>query len=221
VFGAEIYQLYEKIDADEDFDLFGLIKERANNESLSGRKRDDFSEIYLFFDYEAHSTLANDEKMAKMLSTFDNETDTGKLYISYPMVEALRHIVDYGTFDRLCVKCKGDNCQYKDDCEEWDSCREEPRYKAVVGRDGLKELQNMNSPGKWIKVIAAHLSKMNDIVNCKYEFPAKTETQQAIFAKQLEKHINKRCPEVAVLSAFPVFVHDYYGNNGTRKRLGI
>ncbi len=28
---------------------------------------------------------------------------------------------------------------------------------------------------------------------------------------QLEKHILHRCPEVAVLSAFPLFVLDYFG----------
>ena len=27
-----------------------------------------------------------------MLNKFDNETENGKLYISYPMVEALKHI---------------------------------------------------------------------------------------------------------------------------------
>ena len=35
----------------------------------------------------------------------------------------------------------------------------------------------------------------------------------------LEKHINKKCPEVAVLSAFPLYVLDYYGSNETRKKL--
>ena len=45
------------------------------------------------------------------------------------------------------------------------------------------------------------------------------ETQNSIFAKQLEKHINHKCPEVAVLSAFPVYVLDYYGVEGVKKKL--
>jgi hypothetical protein len=44
-----------------------------------------------------------------------------------------------------------------------------------------------------------------------YEYPAETESQLDVFAKQLEKYINKKCPEVSVLSAFPMFIHDYYG----------
>ena len=58
---------------------------------------------------------------------------------------------------------------------------------------------------------------MNYIVNSIYEFPNKTENQEDIFNNQLEKYINKPCPEVAVLSAFPLFVHDYYGNNKTKE----
>ncbi len=214
-YDAEIYQLFEKMKDDEDFDLLGLLRER-NSENLSGHGRKDFSEIYLFFDYDGHSTLADDEKIEKMLSLFDNETEAGKLYINYPMVEAIRHIADYDTFDRLNAKCKGTNCSHRDNSKECDLCKDEPHYKTVVGRDGIKELQNLNSYEKWVKVIETHLSKMNHLVNDRYEFPERIENQQTIFSNQLTKHINKRCPEVAVLSAFPIFIHDYYGNKATR-----
>jgi len=57
-------------------------------------KADDFSEVYLFFDYDMHQTNLGKEDDAdavkQMLESFDNETENGKLYISYPMVEALR-----------------------------------------------------------------------------------------------------------------------------------
>jgi hypothetical protein len=215
VYRAEIYQLFERIKMDEDFDIFGLLRERSR-ENLSGYSRKDFSEIYLFFDYEGHSTLADDDKIEEMLSLFDNETEEGKLYISYPMVEAIRHIVDYDTFNLLTVKCKGANCPYMDNNRECDQCKKEPKYKMVVGRDGLKELQNVNSYEKWITVIEVHLSKMNYIVNGRYEFPDRIENQHTIFSNQLTKYIDKRCPEVSVLSAFPVFIHDYYGNKNTK-----
>jgi hypothetical protein len=215
VYGAEIYQLFEKIKEDEYFDLFGLLRERNSN-NLRDHRRKDFSEVYLFFDYEAHSTMADDEKILEMLSFFCNETEEGKLYVSYPMAEAIRHIVDYDTFDKLTVKCKGANCPYMDSSKECDKCLKEPHYKTVVGRDGIKELQNLNSYEKWIKVIETHLSKMNYIINGRYEFPDRLESQHAIFSNQFSKHIDKRCPEISVLSAFPVFIHDYYGNKNTK-----
>ncbi len=151
-----------------------------------------------------------------MLSLFDNETEAGKLYISYPMVEAIRHIADYRTFYLLNAKCKGINCSYIDNRVECEECKNEPHYKAIVGRDGLHELKHLDSYEKWIKVINAHLSKMNYLVHGRYEFPNEREEQQTVFAKQYDKHINKRCPEVAVLSAFPMFVHDYYGSERTK-----
>ena len=72
----------------------------ANKHSLTSSAqserfdREDFSEGYLFFDYDGHQKNLSkyDEKDAleQMLMSFDNETENGKLYISYPMVEALR-----------------------------------------------------------------------------------------------------------------------------------
>ena len=52
-----------------------------------------------------------------------------------------------------------------------------------------------------------------------FAFPMKTELQRVIFEKQLEKHVNKKCPRVAVLSAFPLYVLDYYGIDTLKKKL--
>jgi hypothetical protein len=219
-FDAEIYQLHRKIQEDRDLDTFSLVRER--DEKLKGYKRYDFAEIYLFFDYDAHATSADDENIKDMLSLFDNETEEGKLYISYPMVESLRHISDYDSFKELKVKCKRANCQYMDNCNDKDGCVKEPKYKTVVATECIPQLNNINGYTcfTWKNLIDAHLSKMNNLVNGRYEFPEKIESQQTIFSKQFDKHINKRCPEVAVLSAFPVFIHDYYGNKKTKELCG-
>src|SRR5690606_18858253 len=88
-FCAEIYQLHRALVDDEDLDTFSLLKDIPNNkEILKDFTRDDFAEIYLFFDYDGHSTLASDNALFEMLDIFDEETDLGKLYISYPMVES-------------------------------------------------------------------------------------------------------------------------------------
>jgi len=232
-FGAEVYQLYQEVKGDEDLDTFELIKNRnANKETLKDYNRSDFAEIYLFFDYDAHARLASssidlfghqtkegDEKLKDLLRFFDNETEKGKLYISYPMVEALKHIKDYETFHELVVRCKGINCSYRADCDEKVECADSPHYKAIVDTENIPQLRNIGDYTEeiWKNLITTHLSKMNCIVNGRYEFPQKIECQKDIFEKQLEKHISKKCPVVSVLSAFPVFVHDYYGNEETRK----
>ena len=60
---------------------------------------------------------------------------------------------------------------------------------------------------------------MNYLVNDVFDFPANTEPQSSIFSMQLEKHVNHKCPEVAVLSAFPIYVLDYYGVEGLRRKM--
>ena len=108
--GENIYMLWKKLKADDfDTDIIEVLREsnKKIREQLEGLSRDDFSEVFLFFDYDVHQTnlgKADDgDVINQMLESFDNETENGKLYISYPMVEALR--------DFEAGKCgNGDNC---------------------------------------------------------------------------------------------------------------
>ena len=192
VFDAEIYQLYNKIKDDEFFDTFELVKQRAPKD-LDGYSRKDFAEIYLFFDYDGHATIADDNTIMQMLQIFDNETEQGKLYISYPMSEALRHIAD--SFKDLSVPCKTNI-----------------HYKNIVPANCHKE---------YIDIKKYNLdTKMNYIAFDEFEFLQQIVEQGYIFSKQLEKYINPKF-EVSVLSAFPIFIYDYFGNIKTRKIISI
>lgn len=137
------------------------------------------------------------------------------------MVEAIRHFKDMESFKTLTVKCKRNNCPYINNCAEQNECQNEPHYKQSVANDSKPQLSNLNSytTSIWKELITAHLSKANYLVNDVFSLPLSTIDQNSIFSKQLEKHINKKCPEVAVLSAFPLYVLDYYGSEGTRKKL--
>lgn len=207
VYCAEIYQIYKEIAADKDLDTFNLIKERniKNEAILNGYTRDDFAEIYMFFDYDGHAPLADDNKLKELLEFFKEETDKGKLYVSYPMVEALKHICNYETFKDLTVECK-----------------KNISYKNIVHTSCIKGLRNFNKYDlkTWKQLINVHLKKMNFIVNDSYTLPSDIIFQRIIFSKQLEKHININAT-VAVLSAFPVFLHDYYGCEEIKKRIEL
>lgn len=217
VFGAEIYQLFKLMKKDADLDIVGILKERnpENVETLKGCNQDSFAGIYLFFDYDAHSPNADDTKITEMLNFFNNETENGLLYLSYPMAEALRHYKDNETFKDLLAKCKGGNklstmnCPNKNSCPDIENCKSEPHYKEIVQKDCRSQLTNMNKYDKqiWKELIEVHVCKMNYLVNDTYTLPTKTETQSTIFDKQLAKHINQPCPKVAVLSAFPIYIY--------------
>lgn len=225
VYDAEIYQLYRAIKNEGDLflDIVTLLKERSNENAkiLEEYSRDSFAYVYLFFDYDAHSTLADDKKITEMLSFFNDETENGMLYISYPMVEAIRHYKDMESFRTLTVKCKRNNCPYLNDCKDATACLHEPHYKQFATTDSRPQLANINSYNKsvWQELITAHLSKANYLVNDVFALPSSLMDQVSIFIKQQEKHINKKCPEVAVLSAFPLYVLDYYGVESIIKKL--
>lgn len=199
-----IYKMYTEISKDEDLDTFSLLKDiEANKQTLNNFNRTDFAEIYMFFDYDGHATNASDDKLNELLDFFNEETEKGKLYISYPMVEALKHIESYETFRDLKVICKK-NIGYKNLVSE--KCI--PSIKHFISYD----------LDIWKKLINMHLKKMNEIVHNSYEFPKMLIDQITIFNKQIEKHINVDST-VAVLSSFPIFLHDYYGNEEIKKRI--
>jgi hypothetical protein len=199
-----VYKMYTEISEDEYLDTFNLVKDiEANKETLKDYKRSDFAQIYMFFDYDGHATNACDKKLNDLLEFFNEETEKGKLYISYPMVEALKHIENFDTFKDLKVAC-GDFENYKKIVS--DNCIESFKHF---------HLYDLNA---WKMIIDTHLKKMNKVVNNSYEFPDEIIDQLTIFNKQIEKHINID-KTVAVLSSFPIFLHDYYGNEDLKKRI--
>lgn len=199
-----IYKMYTEISEDEDLDTFNLVKDiETNKESLKDFNRSDFAQIYLFFDYDGHATNASDKKLNDLLTFFNEETEKGKLYISYPMVESLKHIENIETFKDLTVACKDFSI-----------------YKKLVSDNCIENFKHFHlyDLNIWKKLVGIHLNKMNEVVNGLYEIPIAIVDQFTIFSQQQVKYININ-QTVAVLSAFPIFLHDYYGNEELMKRI--
>ncbi len=221
VYGGEIYQLYRRM-AKDDFavDIVTILKERKENEKiLEGYDSDDFAYIYLFFDYDGHATKADDEQVKKLIEYFNNETEEGKLFISYPMVEAIRHYKGKEEFKDLTAKCKGENCPKLENCSQKEECLKEPHYKKYSPKESIPPFPNLNTTEIWQELIDAHLCKANYVVNNIYDRPVVLINQADILSGQIEKYVSQPCPLVAVLSAFPMFVQDYYGLDGLNKKL--
>lgn len=198
VYGTTIYNLYNKISKDKDLDTFTLLKEIPHNkEVLESYNRGDFAEIYLFFDYDGHSTSANDEKLKEILELFNEETGFGKLFINYPMIESLKHYSKLIDFKGLKIDAKKDI-----------------RYKHIVSINGDEIYRHFHlyTQEQWICLIGVHLKKMNYVVSDSYDFPTNNHTQSEIFFNQLEKYIEIDST-IAVLSSFPIFLFDYYGHD--------
>lgn len=196
IFGSHIYSLYHTLENDPDLDLFGVLKEDTRNDDLlEGVSSNDVSQIYLFFDYDGHDPAASSEKLSDMLSRFNEETDSGKLYISYPMVEALKHLGSRINFKNLEV-----------------SISDFTEYKKTVSYECEECYQNLTalSLEHWNHFISEHCKKMNWIVNDSFILPESYIPQNKIYESQKAKFIDPS-NKVSVLSAFPVFIVDYYG----------
>lgn len=197
IYGNEIYSLYNKIIKDTDLDLFTLIKENPlNAELLSEIKKDEVSEIFLFFDYDGHVSGATDAQLQSMIELFCEETENGKLYISYPMVEALKHLNPDTPFANVNVQCKT-----------------KINYKGIVAQEGDISYRHFHriSEDQWKFIINEHCKKLNFLMDNNFTFPTQYFEQPSILKKQIEEHITPR-NEVAVLSGFPIFILDYYGS---------
>ena len=95
-FRTNIYALWNVLKADDFTNIVDVLAERDPEiQAVIDRiDKQSISQIFLFFDYDGHAYSIDkvDAIIYEMISAFDNETENGKIYISYPMVEAIKHL---------------------------------------------------------------------------------------------------------------------------------
>lgn len=221
-FGNNIYELYRRMkELEGDGDLVSLLRElnrdKPENPFSPDVKSSDFSEIFLFFDYDFQNRNITLEEMNKqiseMLELFSDETDQGKLYINYPMIEAIRytktlpdeHYPEYSVSRTECHD-KG----FKDLAQ---------KFSAYASLDFIVlDFRKETAPGilakirqNWLLLERQNVIKANILCNDSANIPADKDSisQRHIFNAQTSKYILPK-DEVAILSAFPLFKFDYF-----------
>ena len=199
-----IYMLYKKLQADDfETDLIELLRENNETakEELDGIERQNIDEIYMFFDYDIHQdNLSVGQNpldiLEQMLEFYDNETDHGKLYLSYPMVEAL---YDYR-----------DEC-----CEPATTCRFPldiiSQYKTLTGTKNTHSSQHMLRHEDWSMVLSIFGLRIQCLFGrnrLDYPFFKEQVTAKSIFS--LQKQFYEAENTTFILSAFPEFLLDYF-----------
>lgn len=202
--GQNIYMLYQRLAADDfETDVVEVLRESVPTaaKSLGEVSRDAIDQIYLFFDYDPHQDNASVEDAAEslemMIAAFDNENENGKLYISYPMVEAL---YDY----------RAGQCQSYSGCfvAETDIAS----YKQLCGEGNSNASRHMEFP-QWKDVISSFVLRCEcifDIDSISFELYRKYVTVLALY--KMERRLLCDEGKVFVLSAFPEFLLDYFGS---------
>lgn len=199
-FQNDIYELYTKLSADDDLDPFELIKQlntlAKNRELLANLRRDQIGQIYLFFDMEPHDKQFDPQKLLEMLALFNNETEQGKLFISYPMIEAIRDIDDHTEYLTRTIRLEDCAGKY---------------YKplsAVRGNSIYGDAKKIDQPA-WQTLITANLQKANYLISGEYNLDPVID--QALIAQaQLAQFLPRG--EISILAAFPIFLADYFGD---------
>lgn len=213
-YGNNIYNLYKKMkEFGEDVDIVSVMKEYGDLETDSNSA--DFSEIYLFFDYDIQDRAASvkglNRRLGKMLRYFDNETGNGKLYISYPMIESIRYTKELPDKDYINYTVKIDQCsKFKRLVSEFSFYRNLDHIQLDFTKP-IPEGKEASVTNNWQMLKRQNVMKANYICTGNYDLPRKKEdiVQNRIFRKHREKYVSKGQESIAVLNAFPLFLYEY------------
>ena len=193
-YGNDIYKLFNIINEDEDLDLIEILRESKdvpeNEKILSEYLRDDFSQIFLFFDFEYQDDLFDVQNLESMLNRFNEETENGKLFVSYPMIEAIRDVPSLTDF--IDHKVSMEECNGK-------------VYKGLSTR-GLLQYQDPRKITKdqWDTLIEISIYKANYIITTKNDRCINHPNQSVLLTQQ--SVLMDTTQHVYVLASFPLFI---------------
>ena len=94
-YNTGIYDLYQKMfyeNEPDSLDLLQVLKEHEKDETKKTIFNEHYSDIVLIFDLDPQSPDYSPDIITKMADYFTESSDTGKLYLNYPMVESFYHM---------------------------------------------------------------------------------------------------------------------------------
>lgn len=230
-----IYQLYDRLVAEREgfesfegaVDILRILKEKNPADKTLHAIEDvsDIEETYLFFDYDFQHAIKqheknpsktldeciieNNRKIREMLDFFNEETEMGRLFVNYPMVESLFYTktlpddnyksynVDFATcqnngFKRLVNKISA----YKN------------RAPIIITKHSKISENEVKENWELLKV--QNIAKANAIITGEYKQPATKDgiLQDKIFDAQESMYAATN--HIGVLNSFPLFLYYYF-----------
>lgn len=199
-----IYMLYQRmVEDDFESDIVELLRESVPDarSKLEGVSRRYISQVYLFFDFDLHQDNFGDDNVnpldvvRKMLEVFDNETENGKLYISYPMVESLYDYV-------------------KGSCQAYTKCHiplgTAGSYKRLSGSDNPNSSLHVGHE-QWKEIIEVYGLRVKCLLELeRMDFDSYRLRVNPLSLFEAQRSLCESMGRVFVLSAFPEFLLDYF-----------
>lgn len=205
---GNIYMLWTRLKKDEfETNVVDVLKEMSAiaKERLKSYRASDFSEIYLFFDYDGHNNNVpkeywNKDILGEMLKTFNNETELGKLYVSYPMIESIKEI----------------DVNAKDYKNLYLSLDEISKYKQCFCSKSDYDNYNSIDEEHWLIACDASRKRAGLLVRysslCTYNYFIHNLDQEKLYFYQKQNYINNG-RLLCILNSVPLFLLEYYGED--------
>ena len=206
-FCSSIYTFYKRLKDEygEFVDVVDVLKielKKTDPENeLFKYKSTDFESIYLFFDYDFYrdDLTTKNAHVRELLEYFNEETENGRLFISYPMIESIQYTKELpdSNFHNYIVK--------REDSKGEKFKKEAKAFCHYNGYAFLKDADN------WKHLVQQNVFKANYLTKNALSWPLDKDDveQMSVFDAQLVKHVLPN-DEVAILNAFPLFLYYYF-----------
>ena len=175
-YNTTIYDLYDMLfqedDKSDDLDWLLALKDRAPAEERY-KFNIKYTDKLLIFDLDCHAPKFSKDKIRRLQAYFSESTENGRLYLSYPMIEAFYHLTSFP------------DPSYNDRSVRVDDI---PEYKATVGKEshGRYYPRYSNTKQKMNLVIMHNVEKAAMILNIDIKDSRVDIDPGALLNKQLE-----------------------------------
>lgn len=217
-FGNNIYELYsELLEYGGAGDMVSIMREhlaKRGDSTLDGIRSSEISEVFLFFDYDFHNSQLSleeiNQRVESMLALFADETENGKLYINYPMVESICYTKELPDMEYAhYFVSRGDCKDFKRLSHEFSAYNSLDHILFKDGETPTKE-KFLRIRDNWQYLRQMNVCKANMLTTGHYVMPKRKSDigQMSIFRSQVSVFAS-RAGSIAILNSFPIFIYDY------------
>jgi len=198
---SSIHALYNTLKRDEFTDTVKVLKEMTSDNNDRAVLNNNFFSIYLIFDFDPQDSAYDRKHLTAMLDFFSNETEMGKLYLNYPMLESFYDHSNFNLDEYI------NRVVPKEDLGQ---------YKKLVNKRGCKIKLCDYSKRTFNKTIKLNLLKASLLILDKKDLPAFAVYQEQVNQKNIfmiQDHHLRNKKTVSILNTSVFLVVDYLGKS--------